>query len=120
MGQKKLTPEEKLDLLEQMETFRRGQAALERFDLVGNVSRDAERRTSQSGEVTYTAFGVGVGDGKDKTTFFSVLVFGKYGETVAQYVTKGRPVLVDGRVQVSDKCVAEIVGRHAPPCVIAP
>jgi len=74
----------------------------QRIILVGNVTRDAERRTSQSGEVTYTAFGVGVSDGKDKTMFFPVLVFGKYGETVAQYVTKGRQVLVDGRVQVSD------------------
>jgi single stranded DNA-binding protein len=74
----------------------------QRIILVGNVTRDAERRTSQSGEVTYTSFGVGVSDGKDKTTFFPVLVFGKYGETVAQYITKGRQVLVDGRVQVSD------------------
>jgi hypothetical protein len=49
----------------------------QRIILVGNVTRDAERRTSQSGEVTYTAFGVGVSDGKDKTTFFPVLVFGK-------------------------------------------
>jgi hypothetical protein len=33
MDRKKLTPEEKLDrLLEQMETFRRGQAVLERFE----------------------------------------------------------------------------------------
>jgi single-stranded DNA-binding protein len=52
----------------------------QRIILVGNVTRDAERRTSQSGEVTYTAFGVGVSDGKDKTTFFPVLVFDKYGE----------------------------------------
>ena len=37
-----------------------------------------------SGEVTYTSFGVGVSDGQDKTTFFSILVFGKYGETVAE------------------------------------
>ena len=71
--------------------------------LVGNVTGDPERRTSKSGEVTYTSFGVGVSDGKDKTTFFSVLVFGKYGETVAEYIAKGRQVLVDGRIQASDK-----------------
>jgi single-strand DNA-binding protein len=71
--------------------------------LVGNVTGDPERRTSQSGKVTYTSFGVGVSNGKDKTTFFSVLVFGKYGETVAEYIAKGRQVLVDGRVQASDK-----------------
>ena len=70
----------------------------QRIILVGKVTRDAERRTSQSGEVTCTAFGVGVSDGKDKTTFFPFLLFGKYGETIAQYITKGRQVLVDGRV----------------------
>jgi single-strand DNA-binding protein len=75
----------------------------QRIILVGNVTRDPERRTSQSGQVTYTAFGVGVSDAKDKTTFFPVLVFGNYGETVAQCVTRGRQVLVDGRVQVSDQ-----------------
>ena len=74
----------------------------QRLILVGNVTRDPERRTSQSGEVTYTSFGVGVSDGKDKTTFFSVLVFGKYGETVAEYIRKGRQVLVDGRIQASN------------------
>ena len=68
----------------------------QRIIMVGNVTRDAERRTSQSGEVTYTAFGVGVSDGKGRTAFFSVLIFGKYGQTVAQYITKGRQVLVDG------------------------
>ena len=73
----------------------------QRLILVGNVTGDPERRTSQSGEVTYTSFGVGVGDGKDKTTFSSVLVFGKYGETVAEYIRKGRQVLVDGRIQTS-------------------
>jgi len=74
----------------------------QRLILVGNVTRDPERRTSQDSKVTYTSFGVGVSDGKDQTTFFSVPVFGDYGETVAKYVTKGRQVLVDGRVQVSD------------------
>ena len=71
-----------------------------RLIIVGNVTGDPERRTSKSGEVTYTSFDVGVSDGKDKTTFFPVLVFGKYGETVAEYVTKGRQVLVDGRVHL--------------------
>jgi single-stranded DNA-binding protein len=56
----------------------------QRIILVGNVTRDAERRTSQSGEVTYTAFGVGVSDGKDKTTFFSHPRLRQVGETVAE------------------------------------
>ena len=52
--------------------------------LVGNVTRDAERRTSQSGEVTYTAFGVGMSDGKDKTTFFPRQSLREIGTAEAQ------------------------------------
>ena len=75
----------------------------QRLILVGNVTDTPERRTSESGKVNYTSFSVGVSDGKDKSTYFPVLVFGKYGETVAEYVTKGSQVLVEGRVQLNDK-----------------
>ena len=70
--------------------------------LAGNATGDAEQKTSKKGDVTYTTFSVGVSDKKDQTTFFPVTVFGKHGEVVAKYVTKGRQVLVDGRVTVSD------------------
>ena len=75
----------------------------QRLILVGNVTDNPERRTSENGKVNYTSFGVGVSEVKDKSTFFPVLVFGKYGETVAEYVAKGSQVLVEGRVQVNDK-----------------
>ena len=71
--------------------------------LVGNATADAQRQTSRKGDVTFTTFSVGVRDGKDRTTFFPVVVFGAYGETVAQYITKGRQLLVDGRIQVNDQ-----------------
>ena len=67
--------------------------------LVGNVTRDAQRHTSQKGDVTFTTFRVAVGDSKDRTIFFPVTVFGKHGEAVAEYVTKGRQLLVEGRIE---------------------
>jgi single-strand DNA-binding protein len=70
--------------------------------LAGNATVDAERRTSQKGDVSYTTFSVGVSGGKDQTTYFPVTVFGKHGEAVARYVTKGREVLVDGRIEVGE------------------
>jgi len=70
--------------------------------LVGNATVDAEQRTSKKGDVSYTTFSVGVSEGKDKTTFFPITVFGKHGEAVAKYITKGRQVLVDGRITVGD------------------
>lgn len=75
----------------------------QRLILIGNATDDAQRLTSKKGDVTYTTFSVGVSDGKDRTTFFPIIVFGEYGEAVAKYITKGRQVLVDGRIQVSDK-----------------
>lgn len=75
----------------------------QRLILVGNATDDAQRLTSRKGGVTYTSFSVGVSDGRDRTTFFPVIVFGEHGEAVAKYVTKGRQVLVDGRVRVNAK-----------------
>ena len=71
--------------------------------VVGNVTADAEKKVSQKGDVEYTTFDVAVSDGKEKTTFFPVVVFGDFSDTVAKYVTKGREVLVSGRIRVGDK-----------------
>ena len=77
--------------------------------IVGNATNDAERRTSQNGGVAYTTFRVGVSRGKDASTFFPVTVFGKHGQAVAEYITKGRQVLVEGRVEVSEKGYFSVV-----------
>ena len=70
--------------------------------LVGNVTDNAQKKTSKQGAVTYTIFDLAVGDAKDKSTFFPVVVFGENAEAVAKYVTKGRLVLVEGRIEVND------------------
>ena len=77
--------------------------------VVGNATKDAEQRKSKDGETTFTTFDVGVSDTKEKTTYFPVVVFGKHGEVVSKYVTKGRHVLVDGRIQVNDKGYFNVV-----------
>lgn len=84
----------------------------QRITIVGNATKDAQQRQSQSGEVTFTTFDVGVSDGKERTTYFPIVVFGKQGEAVAQYVTKGRHVLVEGRVQVNDKGYFSVVANR--------
>jgi single-stranded DNA-binding protein len=77
--------------------------------IAGNATKDAQARQSKDGEKTFATFDVGVSDGKDKTTYFPVVVFGKQGEAVAKYVTKGRQVLVEGRVLVNDKGYFNVV-----------
>ena len=85
--------------------------------LSGNATNDAQLKTSQNGEVTYVTFSMGVSDAKNNTTFFPVVVFGNSVEAVAKFVTKGRLVLVDGRLEVNDKnrfsIVADLV-RFGP------
>ena len=81
----------------------------QRIILAGNSTKNAERQTSKDGKVKYTTFRVGVSDGKDKTTFFPITVFGKLGESVAEYITKGRQVLVDGRVQIGENGRCNVV-----------
>ena len=51
--------------------------------IVGNATVDAKQQTSRMGDVTYTTFSVGVSDGKERTTFFPITVFGKHGEAIA-------------------------------------
>ena len=77
--------------------------------LAGRATDNAVKRESKSGEVTFTVFDVAVNDGKKQTTFFPVTVFGKTGEAAAKYVTKGRHVLVDGRIQVNDKRYFKVI-----------
>lgn len=70
--------------------------------LIGNATRDAEYKTSKTGDVYYTTFSVAVNDSKDRATFFPITVFGKQAKAVAEYVKKGREVLVEGRIETSE------------------
>ena len=80
--------------------------------IVGNATKDAERRTSKDGSVAYTTFRVGVSRGEDASIFFPVTVFGKHGQAVAEYITKGRQVLVEGRVEVSEQSRFSVVAHR--------
>ena len=70
--------------------------------LVGNAISDAQSHKAKDNDVTYTTFRLGVSDAKDRPIYFPIVVFGKRGEVVAKYITKGRQVMVEGRIQVSD------------------
>jgi single-stranded DNA-binding protein len=80
--------------------------------LVGNATEDAERKTSLKGDVEYTTFGLAVGDGMRQTNFFSVVVFGNQGKPVADHVTRGRQVLVEGRIEVTNKDRFKVVADN--------
>ena len=81
----------------------------QKLKLAGRATADAVALDSKSGELKFTTFDVAVNDGKEQVTFFPVTVFGKIGEAAAKYVTKGRQVLVDGRIQVNDKRYFKVI-----------
>lgn len=76
--------------------------------VVGHLGRDPEQRYTSGGQPV-TNFSVATtrtwndahGEHQEKTTWFKVTAWGKLGELCAQYLTKGRLVLVEGEVDAS-------------------
>ncbi len=66
--------------------------------LTGNLTRDADARTSKAGK-EYVILNVAVGEG-DKRQFVSVFVFGDSAAKVGKLV-KGSRVKVEGKVEIS-------------------
>ena len=81
-------------------------ANINRVVLVGNLTRDPELRHTPSG-TPVCSLRVAVntrrkdetGQWTDKPNYFDVTVWGQQGENCAQYLSKGRPVAVDGRLE---------------------
>jgi len=81
-------------------------ASLNKVFMIGNLTRDPELRYVPSGAPVAT-FGLAVnrtfvtqhGDKKDEVCFVRIVVFGKQAESCSQYLTKGRPVFIEGRLQ---------------------
>ncbi len=76
-----------------------------RIILVGNLTRDPELRYSPQGTAVAT-MGLAVNsrvkqgeEFKDETLFIDIVVFGRQAENVTQYLSKGRGVIVEGRLR---------------------
>ena len=74
--------------------------------LAGNLTRDPELRYTPKG-TAIAKIGLAInrkwrsesGEMKDETTFVDVDAFGKTAETIGQYLKKGRPILIEGRLR---------------------
>lgn len=68
--------------------------------LMGRLTRDPETRSTASGK-TITTFSLAVDrqTQDDQTDFFDITAWEKLGELVAQYLSKGRRCLVQGRLR---------------------
>lgn len=68
--------------------------------LVGRLSSDVELKHNQSSDKSVARFSIAVGGmSKDSVSFFNVVVWGKSAETANQYLSKGKQVAIDGRLE---------------------
>jgi len=75
--------------------------------LMGNLTRDPElKRTSSDMAVAQISIAVNrrykdkTGELKEETTFVDCEAWGKTAETMAKYLSKGKPVFVEGRLKL--------------------
>ena len=81
-------------------------ASFNKVILIGNLTRDPELRYTPSGAPvcnfdlavsrSYTTQG---GERRDEVCFITIVVWSKQAEACGEYLAKGRPVLVEGRLQ---------------------
>lgn len=75
--------------------------------LIGNLTRDPELRYTPKG-TAIARIGLAVnrswktetGETREETTFVDVDAFGRQAEVIAQYMRKGRPFMVEGRLKL--------------------
>jgi single-strand DNA-binding protein len=80
---------------------------INRVVLTGNLTRDPELRAT-SGGTSVCSLRIAsntrrknqsTGEWEDKPNFFDVTVWGAQGENCARFLSKGRPVAIDGRLE---------------------
>src|ERR1039458_5551806 len=75
--------------------------------LAGSLTRDPELKYTPKGH-SVAKIGMAInrswktetGEKKEEVVFVDIDAFGKQAETIAQYVKKGRPLLVEGRLKL--------------------
>lgn len=75
--------------------------------LMGNLTRDPDLRTTPGG-MSICKFSIAVsrnfttkdGEQREETVFVDIDAFGKQAEVIAKYMSKGRPIFVEGRLRL--------------------
>lgn len=80
--------------------------SLNKVELIGNVTRDPEVRYTPSGKAVATfsiatnrTWRTDAGENKEEVEFHRIVAWDKLAETIGQYVKKGNPLYVEGRIQ---------------------
>ena len=98
--------------------------SINRVVLVGRLTRDPELRNTTTGKQVVN-FGLAVDDrfNKEHTNFFNVSAWGNTADFVSKYLTKGRLIAVDGRLNHrkyttqdgQERSVVEVVADNIQP-----
>lgn len=84
---------------------------LQIVSVIGNATKDAERKVSKDG-VSYLTFRLATSGASDKTTFYNVVVFGHYGSVLEEHIVKGREIFVSGRQEINEKGYISVIADH--------
>ena len=101
-------------------------ASFNKVLLIGNLGKDPQVSFGQSGAAranfsiaTSESWTDGAGEKKERTDWHNIVVFGKQAEACGKYLTKGKMVHVEGRIQNRSyekdgqtKYITEIVANH--------
>lgn len=81
--------------------------ALNKVLLMGNLTRDPELRVTPKGTpvcqfslAINRQFKMDTGETREEVIYVDIEAWGKQGETIAKYCTKGRPLYVEGRLRL--------------------
>ena len=82
-------------------------SSMNRVFLMGNVTRDPELRYISNGSAV-TEIGLAINDRRksasgewvEETTFVDITLWGRTAEIAGEYVTKGAPLLIEGRLKL--------------------
>jgi len=93
---------------------------LNKVMIIGRVTKTPELRTTPSGQ-SVTSFNVATnrqytdasGQKQEKAEFHSIVAWGKLAEICCQYLTKGRRVFIEGRLQTRDWVGQDGLRRYA-------
>jgi single-strand DNA-binding protein len=81
-------------------------ASFNKVIIAGNLTRDPELRYTPKGSavaeftlaISHT-WKTETGENKEEVSFIDIVAWGRQGEVIAQYMKKGRPFLVEGRLK---------------------
>ncbi|MBO3417951.1 single-stranded DNA-binding protein [Clostridium perfringens] len=88
--------------------------------LIGRLTKDPELRFAAGSGTAVTRFTLAVSRPfkKDETDFINCIAFGKAGETIAQYVTKGQQFAISGNIRTGSYEAQDGTRRYTTDVVV--